>query len=334
MKLQKPKRANRLFIRIFCGKEVIKMYDIAIIGGGPAGMSAAIYAARGGMKTIVIEKIAYGGQAVKTHEVDNYPGFFDNPTGTRLAEAFETHARKFDVTFTNENVKSIENAEFGVKIINTRKNKYMVKSIIFATGATPKTLGADGEEQFTGAGVSYCATCDGAFFKDKDVCVIGGGNTAMEDALYLASFCGKVYVINRSKKFRAAATLVDRVKSNGKIQVITDTVVERFGGGNVLESVTLKNTLTNEKSALKVSGAIVAIGIKPSTELAASCGVELCGKGFIKTDMYLASSVKGIFAAGDARVSPLRQVVTAAADGAIAATSAINYVNELGIKSI
>lgn len=310
------------------------MYDIAIIGGGPAGMSAAIYAARGGMKTIVLEKIAYGGQAVKTHEIDNYLGFADNPTGSQLAEAFEKHARKFDVTFVSENVKSIENAEFDVKVIHTRKNKYMAKSIIFATGATPKTLGVEGEEKLTGAGVSYCATCDGAFFKDKEVCVIGGGNTAMEDALYLASFCSKVYVINRSKKFRAAVTLVDRVKKNGKIQIITDTVAERFNGVNMLESVSLKNTLTNEKSVLKVSGVIVAIGITPSSELAASCGAELCGRGFIKTDMYLASSVKGIFAAGDVRVSPLRQVVTAAADGAVAATSAINYVNELGIKSI
>lgn len=310
------------------------MYDIAIIGGGPAGMSAAIYAARGGMKTIVLEKIAYGGQAVKTHEIDNYLGFADNPTGAQLAEAFEKHARKFDVTFVSENVKSIENAEFDVKVIHTRKNKYMAKSIIFATGATPKTLGVEGEEKLTGAGVSYCATCDGAFFKDKEVCVIGGGNTAMEDALYLASFCSKVYVINRSKKFRAAVTLVDRIKKNGKIQIITDTVAERFNGVNMLESVSLKNTLTNEKSVLKVSGVIVAIGITPSSELAASCGAELCGRGFIKTDMYLASSVKGIFAAGDVRVSPLRQVVTAAADGAVAATSAINYVNELGIKSI
>lgn len=310
------------------------MYDIAIIGGGPAGMSAAIYAARGGMKAIVLEKIAYGGQAVKTHEIDNYLGFADNPTGAQLAEAFEKHARKFDVTFVSENVKSIENAEFDVKVIHTRKNKYMAKSIIFATGATPKTLGVEGEEKLTGAGVSYCATCDGAFFKDKEVCVIGGGNTAMEDALYLASFCSKVYVINRSKKFRAAVTLVDRVKKNGKIQIITDTVAERFNGVNMLESVSLKNTLTNEKSVLKVSGVIVAIGITPSSELAASCGAELCGRGFIKTDMYLASSVKGIFAAGDVRVSPLRQVVTAAADGAVAATSAINYVNELGIKSI
>ena len=277
------------------------IYDVAIIGGGPAGMSAAIYAARGGMKTLVIEKIAYGGQTIKTYEIDNYPGFANNPTGEELSKAIEEHARKFGATFVSENVKSIENAEYGIKVIHTRRNTYMVKSIIFATGAVPKTLGADGEEQFAGAGVSYCATCDGAFFKDKDVCVVGGGNTAMEDALYLAGFCRKVYVLNRSKKFRAAATMVENVKRNGKITVLTDTVVDKFVGSNMLEK---------------------------------DCGVECCQHGFVKTDMYLATNIKGIFAAGDVRVSPLRQVITAAADGAIAATSAVNYVNELGIKSI
>lgn len=310
------------------------MYDVAIIGGGPAGMSAAIYAARGGMKTLVMEKIAYGGQAVKTYEIDNYPGFANNPSGEELSNAIEQHAKKFGGTFVSENVKFIENAEFGVKVIHTRKNKYMTKSIIFAMGAVPKTLGAEGEEQFTGAGVSYCATCDGAFFKDKDVCVVGGGNTAMEDALYLAGFCRKVYVLNRSEKFKAAATMVENVKSNGKITVLTDTVVEKFSGSNMLESVKIKNTRTGEKSELKVSGAIVAIGVMPSSDLAKQCGVERCPLGFIKTDMYLATNIKGIFAAGDVRVSPLRQVITAAADGAVAATSAINYVNELGIKSI
>ena len=294
------------------------IYDVAIIGGGPAGMSAAIYAARGGMKTLVIEKIAYGGQAIKTYEIDNYPGFANNPTGEELSKAIEEHARKFGATFVSENVKSIENAEYGIKVIHTRRNTYMVKSIIFATGAVPKTLGADGEEQFAGAGVSYCATCDGAFFKDKDVCVVGGGNTAMEDALYLAGFCRKVYVLKR----------------NGKITVLTDTVVDKFVGSNMLEGVDIRNTVTGEKSILNVSGAIVAIGVKPSSDLAKDCGVECCQHGFVKTDMYLATNITGIFAAGDVRVSPLRQVITAAADGAIAATSAVNYVNELGIKSI
>lgn len=310
------------------------MYDIAIIGGGAAGMSAAIYAARGGMKTVVIEKLSCGGQALKTNEIDNYPGFANTPTGEELSKAIETHAKKFDVTFVSENVKSIENAEYDVKVIHTRKNKYVTKAIIFATGAVPKTLGADGEDALTGSGVSYCATCDGSFFKGKEVCVIGGGNTAIEDALYLAPLCSKVYVLNRSKNFRAGRHLLDKARSNGKIVFLTDTIAERFNGTASLESVSAKNVITGEKSILKVSGAIIAIGVTPSSELAKNCGVELCGQNFIKTDMYLATNVKGIFAAGDVRVSPLRQVITAAADGAVAATSALNYVNELGIKSV
>ena len=310
------------------------MYDIAIIGGGPAGMSAAIYAARGGMKTIVIEKLSCGGQVLKTYEIDNYPGFSNNPTGEELAKAIEDHAQKFDVTFVKENVKSIENAEYDIKIIHTRKNKYMTKAIIFATGATPKMLGADGEAMLTGSGVSYCATCDGAFFKDKEVCVIGGGNTAIEDALYLAPICKKVYVINRSKRFRASKRLMDSARANGKIEFIEDSVVERFNGTTMLDSVLVKNVVTGEKSTLKVSGAIVAIGVVPSSGIAKETGIETCERNFIKTDMNLATNIKGIFAAGDVRVSPLRQVITAAADGAVAATSAVNYVNELGIKSI
>lgn len=310
------------------------MYDVIIIGGGPAGMSAAVYAARGGMKTLVLEKIAYGGQTIKTYEIDNYPGFTPAPTGEELAKAMREHALKCGASLVTENVKTIENASYDIKIVHTRRNKYMTKAIVFATGAVPKTLGVPGEDKFTGAGVSYCATCDGAFFKDKDVCVIGGGNTAIEDALYLAGFCSSVYVLNRSKRFKAAAAILDSAKSSGKIKILTDTVAESFEGGSQLESVKIKNTLTGEKDTLRVSGAIVAIGTSPSSQLAKECGAETCPLGFVKTDMYLKTNIKGVFAAGDMRVSPLRQVITAAADGAVAATSAINYVNELGIKSI
>lgn len=310
------------------------MYDVAIIGGGPGGMAAAIYASRGGMKTIVLEKIACGGQVVKTYEIDNYPGFSDNPTGEELSARLEAHAKKFGAKFVTENVKSIENAQYGVKIIHTRRNKYMAKAVIFANGAVPKSLGVEGEDRFVGAGVSYCATCEGAFFKDKDVCVVGGGNTAMEDALYLASFCKHVYVLNRTKKFRANKTLLENVRRNGKITVLTDTVAEKLGGSQVLENVMIKNVITGERRSIKTDGVVIAVGVKPSSELASSCGVDCDKDGFIKTDMYLQTNVKGMFAVGDVRVTPLRQVITAAADGAIGATSAINYVNELGIKSI
>lgn len=307
------------------------MYDIIIIGGGAAGMNAALYAGRGGMKTLLLEKVSCGGQAVKTYEIDNYLGFADNPTGLELAKAMETHAKKFGAEFKAENVKEIRDADKAVKTVVTRKNEYKTKTIIFATGATPKKLGIDGEDKFAGAGVSYCATCDGAFFKGKDVAVIGGGNTAFEDALYLARFCENVYLLNRSKRFRAAATLVEQVRANPKITIYTDIVSESFEGAASLERVIVQNTATQERGYFNIAGAVVAIGVTPESALAKSCGVETCPLGFIKTDMYLKTNLNGVFAAGDARVTPLRQVITAAADGAVAATSAINYVNEMSI---
>lgn len=304
------------------------MYDIIIIGGGAAGMSAALYAGRGGMKTLVIEKLSCGGQAVKTYEIDNYLGFSDNPSGLELAQAMEAHAKKFGAEFTSEKVKEIRSADKPVKTVVTRKNEYQTKSIIFAAGANPKKLGIEGEENLSGAGVSYCAACDGAFFKGRDVVVIGGGNTAFEDALYLANFCENVYILNRSKRFRAAATIVDKAYANPKITIYTDIVPEAFEGNSSLERVIVKNTETGERGFINAAGAIVAIGVTPESALAKDCGVETCQLGFIKTDMYLKTNINGIFAAGDVRVSPLRQVITAAADGAVAATSAINYVNE------
>lgn len=310
------------------------MYDVVIIGGGPAGMSAAIYACRGGMKTLVIEQLAYGGQVMRTNEIDNYPGFGDSPTGEELAAKMREHAGKFGAEFTSGSVRSIENAEYGVKVIHTRKDKYMTKAVILATGASPKTLGAEGEQEFTGAGVSYCATCDGAFFKGKDTAVIGGGNTALEDALYLSPICSKVYLLNRSQKFRGAATLFEKVKERGNIVIMPDTVADRFIGSSTLSEIKTRNTATGERGSLKVSGVIIAIGVTPNSKLAADCGIALCDRGFIKTDINLETSIKGIFAAGDVRVTPLRQVITAAADGAVAGASAVNYVNSLGIKSV
>ncbi len=306
------------------------MYDIVIVGGGPAGMAAAIYACRGGMKTLVIEKIACGGQAVKTYEIDNYPGFADNPTGEQLSAAIENHAKKLGAEFVFENVREIRDIASNIKTIVTRKNEYRTKTVIFATGASPKKLGVEGEERFSGAGVSYCATCDGAFFKGRDVVVIGGGNTAFEDALYLARFCENVYILNRSKRFRASASLIERVKAEKRITVYTDVVTEAFEGGTSLERVIVRNNLTGERGFINAAGAVVAIGITPESSLAKMCGLETCEMGFIKTDMYLCTGINGVFAAGDVRVSPLRQVITAASDGAVAATSAINYINTLG----
>lgn len=302
------------------------MYDIIIIGGGAAGMSAAIYAMRGGMKTLLLEKLSCGGQAANTYEVDNYPGFYNNPSGPQLMDAFEKHAEKFGVEIRSEAVREIINADEPVKTVKTRRNSYETKTIIIATGANPKKLGVEGETELAGSGVSYCATCDGAFFKGEDTVVIGGGNTAFEDALYLAGFCEHVFIMNRSKRFRASKTLVTKAKENPKITIYTDMIAEKFEGTQKLERIIAKNTETGEKGYINAAGVIIAIGITPDNMLAKACGIELCERGFIKTDMYLESSVNGIFAAGDCRVSPLRQIVTAAADGAVAATSAINHV--------
>ena len=302
------------------------MYDIIIIGGGAAGMSAAIYAMRGGMKTLLLEKLSCGGQTINTYEVDNYPGFFDNPSGPALMEAFEKHMKKFGADVRSEAVREIINADGDIKKVKTRRNTYETKTIIIATGATPKKLGVPGEAELAGAGVSYCATCDGAFFKGLDTVVIGGGNTAIEDALYLVGFCEHVYIMNRSKRFRASRKLLDKAQKNPKITVYTDMIAEAFEGQIKLERIIAQNTETGEKGFINASGVIIAIGIEPDNTIAKKCGVALCERGFVKTNTELATNVPGIYAAGDCRVSPVRQIITAAADGAIAATSAVNYV--------
>ena len=302
------------------------MYDVIIIGGGAAGMSAAVYAMRGGMKTLILEKLACGGQAARTYEIDNYPGFADNPTGPELMEAFGEHVKKFGAEIKSEAVRDIIDPAGEIKTVKTRRGEYQTKTIILATGANPKKLGVPGEMELGGAGVSYCATCDGAFFKGLDTVVIGGGNTAIEDALYLAGFCSHVFIMNRSKRFRASKTLMDKAYANPKITVYTDMIAEAFEGTAKLERILAKNTATGEQGFINASGVIVAIGIEPDNTIAKKCGVELCERGFIKTDMYLATNIPGIYGAGDCRVSPLRQVVTAAADGAVAAKSAINYI--------
>lgn len=299
------------------------MYDLVIIGGGAAGMSAAIYAMRGGMKTLLLEKLAPGGQAAKTYEVDNYPGFPDSPSGPELMQEFRKHMEKFNIELRTEAVREIADIDKSVKVVKTRKDTYETRSIILATGASPKKLGVAGEAEFTGSGVSYCATCDGAFFKGLDTVVIGGGNTAMEDALYLSRFCSHVSILNRSQKFRASKSLLDKVFSNDKITIYTDTVAESFNGNGKLEEIVTKNTQTGESGTITASGVIIAIGISPETTLAQKCGIELSDNGFIKTNEYLETNIQGVYAAGDCRVSPLRQVITAAADGAVAATSAL-----------
>lgn len=304
------------------------MYDIIIIGGGPAGLSAAIYAGRGGMRTLILEKSAAGGQVNYTYEIDNYPGICDNPTGSELAEKMRTHAEKFGAEIKTETVREIIDPEGDIKRVVTRRNVYETRTVIFATGAVPKKLGADGEDRLYGMGVSYCAVCDGAFFKGQETAVIGGGNTALEDALYLAGFCTRVYLIHRREGFRANASLVKKAQSNPRIVFLTNRTVERICGDTGVKALVLKDTVTGSSSELEVSGVFIAVGTAPETELAKKY-VKTDENGFIVTDRYMQTSVKGIYAAGDARETPLRQVITAAADGAVAATQAVNRCLEL-----
>lgn len=291
-------------------------FDVIIIGAGPSGLTAALYLGRANLKTLILESVGSGGQLNYTYEVDNYPGFFGK--GTELAEKMRSQALKFGGIFSSERVLEIKILPEDIKIVKTRKNEYRAKSIIIATGAGPRLLGAEGEERFKGFGVSYCATCDGAFFKDKTVLVAGGGNTAFEDALYLSKFCKAVYLVHRRDKFRASANLVEKVKNNPKIIIRTNEIVEKIQGESMVNSVVLKNTLSSENTILDTSAVFVAAGRLPNSAIVKDI-LELDENGYIVTDENMRTSVSGIYAVGDVRRTPLRQIITACADGAVAA---------------
>lgn len=291
-------------------------FDVIIIGAGPAGLTAALYCGRADLKTLILESTGAGGQLNYIYEIDNYPGFFGK--GTELAEKFRGQALKFGGVFSSERVLEINSLDNGVKAVKTRKNEYRAKAVIIATGATPRTLGAIGEKEFTGKGVSYCATCDGAFFKDKTVSVVGGGNTAFQDALYLSKFCHAVYLIHRREAFRASAFLVNKVKSNSKIIMRTNEVVEEIKGNDMVNSLVLKNTASSAISTIDTSALFIAAGRVPNSDFAKNI-LTLDENGYILTDVNMKTNIDGIYAVGDVRKSPLRQILTAAADGAIAA---------------
>ena len=298
------------------------MYDVIILGAGPAGLTAGIYAARGGLNAVIVESKAVGGQAALTAEIENYPGF-ESVSGFELVSLIQAQCERLGVAFVYDNpvnvsldgnIKSVETAYSGV---------LEARAVIIATGAMPRTLGLPRESALMGGGVSYCATCDGAFFKGKAVAVVGGGNTAAEDALYLEKFASSVTLIHRRDALRADAILAKRI-AESTVKVAWDSVVTQLNGENKLSSVTLKNVKTGELGDLPVSGLFVAVGQTPATE--GLKGVELDG-GYIVTDEEMRTSLPGVFAAGDVRKKTLRQVVTATADGAIAAESAIKFLN-------
>lgn len=305
-----------------------KIYELAIIGSGPAGLTAALYAGRAELDAIVIEKAPIsGGQIINTYEVDNYPGI-PGISGFELATRFREHSDKMNIPFVTGEVQSFQ-VEEGIKIITLDDGSvYRAKAAIIATGANPRKLMVDGEERLSGMGVSYCATCDGAFFKNKITAVVGGGDVAVEDAIFLARLCKKVYVVHRRDEFRAAKTYTTKLLSLENVEVLWDSVVEGIEGGEFVEKIKVKNLKSSESKELAVDGIFIAVGYNPNSEVYKDI-VEMAPGGYIKAEESGLTNIPGVFAAGDIRTKELRQIVTAASDGANAITSVEKYLNSL-----
>ena len=300
------------------------MYDIAIIGGGPAGLAAGLYGARGGMDTVLLENMLVGGQITKTTQVDNYPGFPDGIDGFAIGTNMQKQAERFGLEIKRTGVDSVE-LEGEIKRLYCGREVIEAKAVIIATGAHPKKLGLDREEKLTGAGVSYCATCDGAFFRKKITAVVGGGDVALEDAIFLARLCERVYVIHRRDEFRGAKSLQKRLMELPNVEILWDTVPEEICGAEKVETLKLLNKKTGEKRDLAVDGVFVAVGITPNSEEFKG-SVDMDPAGYIAAVEDGKTSVPGIFAAGDVRTKALRQIVTAVADGANCVASVEQYL--------
>lgn len=301
--------------------------DTIIIGGGPAGLSAGIYAMRSKLNTVLLERFMPGGQMVATDFVENYPGFPTGIGGTDLSMAMEKQALGLGLDIRSTEVLSVDFTG-EEKIVLTPDGEMRALTVIIAMGATPRRVGVPGEDRFAGKGVSYCATCDGAFFRDKEVAVIGGGNTAIQDAVFLAKFASKVKVIHRRNALRATKILQERAMKNEKIEFIWNSVLTKIDGKNTVEKIGLKNMVDKEQTMIPIDGVFVLIGTDPNTDILKG-RIALDPSGYVLTDENMATNVSGIFAAGDCRRKGLRQMVTAAADGAIAAVAAEQYIESL-----
>lgn len=304
-----------------------KEFDVVILGGGPAGFAAGIYTARGNVSTAILDVSMLGGQPSNYLELENYPAFM-KIGGFELMEKFEEHADMFGVQkFPMQEIEFIDLVS-SPKIIRTKEVEFRAKSVIIATGAKPMKLGVKGEEEFTGRGVSYCAVCDGAFYKDKVVAIVGGGNSAVEEAIYLTKFASKVYIIHRRDELRADKIIQNRATKNEKIEFVLNSVVCEIQGQDLVNNLILKNTKTDEMFNLAVDGVFPYIGITPNVENI-SGQITQDKAGFIITDETMKTSIDGVFAIGDVRKTPLRQVITAASDGAIAGVYAVKYIESL-----
>jgi thioredoxin reductase (NADPH) len=302
-------------------------YDLVIAGGGPAGLTAGIYATRGGLRTVLIEKLIPGGQAASTFMIENYPGFPEGIPGPELSQAMENQAKRFGLEIINGEIEKLTSRDHLWEIAQG-ENRFIGKVVIVATGVTPVKLGISGEEALTGRGVSYCATCDGPFFRGEDIAVVGGGDSAVDEALYLTRFAKQVYLIHRRDALRAEKIIQERAFRNEKIKILWDTVPTRVLGDTAVEGMELRNVKTREIQTLKVSGVFFYVGLKPNAEFLRGI-VKMDGQGYVITDDRMATSAPGIFAAGDVRQKLLRQVTTAVGDGATAAFAAERYIESL-----
>ena len=302
--------------------------EVVIIGAGCSGLTAALYTARARLSTIVLEKLAPGGQLATTHEVENYPGFVDVVDGPELMEAFTEQAKRFGADIRSREVQGIDASDPVVRVVRTDGGDIRCKAVIVATGADPKTLGVPGEDRLRGRGVSYCATCDAPFFRDREVAIVGGGNTAIDEGIHITKFASKVTVIHRRDELRAERIYQERAFKNEKIEFCWDSVVTECVGDEVLEKVRIRNVKTDAESELAVTGCFILIGTRPNTGfLAGLC--ELDGLGFVKVNERKETNVPGIFAAGDCEDPIWRQAVTAAGFGCSAALAAKHYIDNL-----
>lgn len=301
-----------------------EIYDLVIVGGGPAGLTAAIYAQRARLKTIVLEQnYMCGGQVINTYEVDNYPGL-PGINGFDLSEKFKKHADQLEAKFAEVEVNGVT-IDGNVKIIHTSEGDYKTKALLIASGCHHKKLGIDGEEELAGMGVSYCATCDGAFFRERTTAVVGGGDVAVEDAIFLARLCKKVYLIHRRDELRAAKSLQEKLRELPNVEIVWDSIVKQIDGKDSVESIQIQNVKTKEDKRLEVDGIFIAVGIEP--EIKAFNGlVAQDESGYLIAGEDGKTSVDGIFVAGDVRTKPLRQIVTATSDGANAVASVERYL--------
>ena len=305
-------------------------YELIIIGGGPAGLTAGIYAGRARLKSLLVEKLIHGGQMMTTDLVENYPGFPEGISGPELSDRMREQAVRFGLEITNGEVQQLipGTPEDPVVTVVLEDRRLTTAAVIIATGAQYKRLGVPGEEELTGKGVSFCATCDGALYRDQEIAMVGGGDTALTETIFLTRFVKKIHLIHRRDALRGAKYMQEQVLSNDKVQIHWDTVVEKFQGDQMLESLKLRNVKTGEQQDLPVTGCFIAIGITPNTQWLNNF-LPMDEWGFIFTDQDMATPIPGVFAAGDVRSKKLWQIATAVGDGAIAADSVEHYLETL-----